>query len=76
MKKSSKVRISLDCSAEERNLIKALASLENMTISDYILGSVKNKIAEFSTWHAQSKKENENKKSDTDDFWKTLETIA
>jgi len=76
MKNSSKARISFDCSPEERALIKALASLENMTISDYLLGLAKNKMAEFASWRAHSKKDKELKDDDTDDFLKSLEGIA
>jgi hypothetical protein len=75
MKNTSKARISFDCSPEERALIKALASLENKTISDYILSLAKTKMSEFSSWRAQAQKGNETT-DDTDDFLKAIEGIA
>lgn len=75
MRNTSKARISFDCSPEERALIKALASLENKTISDYILSLAKNKMAEFSSWRAHTQKESETN-DDTDEFLKAIEGIA
>ncbi len=72
-KVSEKVRISLDCSAEERKLIKVLASLEEMTISDYILSLAKSKMEQVAALRTLSKKENGSK----DDSWNSfLEGIA
>ena len=59
MSKCSKVRISLDCSAEERRLIKALASLEDMTISDYLLALAKTKMDRFSSLRSLASDERE-----------------
>ena len=44
-----KVRVSVDCSAEERKLIKLLATLENKTISDYLLSLAKSKMDQLSS---------------------------
>lgn len=76
MKSCSKARISFDCSPEERALIKALASLENMTISDYLLSLAKNKMSEFASWRAAHSQKDKENKDDTDDFLKSLEGIA
>lgn len=77
MKRGSKARISLDCSIEERNLIKALASLENMTISDYVLSLAKGKMSEFAAWRANNQKMEPSKKEEGEDsFWKSIEGIA
>lgn len=59
MSKSAKVRISLDCSAEERRLIKALATLEDMTISDYLLALAKTKMERFSSFRSLAGKQRE-----------------
>ena len=75
MKKGPKARISLDCSIEERNLIKALASLENKTISDYILSLAKERMSEFAAWRSNSKKKASTKEEE-DSFWKSIEGIA
>lgn len=66
MRKSSKVRISLDCSAEERRLIKALASLGDMTISDYILTLARSKMSQISSLGSYRKEQPQSK---ADDPW-------
>ena len=77
MKRDSKARISLDCSIEERDLIKALASLENMTISDYILSLAKGRMSEFAAWRAdKQKKEVSKKRRGEDNFWDSIEGMA
>lgn len=83
MNKSAKVRISLDCSIEERKLIKTLASLEDMTISDYLialaktnLSIAKNKLDQFSSLNSLTKKEKTSKHEDGVTWDEVLENIG
>ncbi len=76
MKKHPKVRISLDCSIEERKLIKVLASLEDMTISDYILSLAKSKIDQVAALRSLRHKESDPQTKDNDQWNSFLEGIA
>lgn len=78
MSKSHKVRISLDCSAEERRLIKALATLEDMTISDYLLALAKSKMDRFSSLRSRSlaSKESETQSAPVDPWDSFLQGTA
>ena len=74
MKKTPKVRISLDCSAEERKLIKVLASLADMTISDYLLSLAKSKIERIDSLRSISQNE-KNSKGKSDNSWNSFNTF-
>ncbi len=83
MNKSAKVRISLDCSVEERKLIKALASLEDMTISDYLLALAKTNLSlaktkfdQFSSLNSFSKHEKTSKPEEGVTWDEVLEKIG
>lgn len=76
MTKSDKVRISLDCSAEERRLIKALATLEDMTISDYLLALAKTKMDRFSSLRSRAGKEMESQSASVDSWDSFLQGTA
>jgi hypothetical protein len=39
-----KVRLSIDCSAEERRMIKALSALNDQTINDWVMALVREKL--------------------------------
>lgn len=70
-----KVRLSVDCSAEERKRIKMLATFEDKTISEYLLSLARSRMAALSQLGSSSKKDqNESKISanDGDSFWQLL----
>lgn len=76
MTKSAKVRISLDCSAEERRLIKALATLEDMTISDYLLALAKARMERFASFRSHASKERETRSASADSWDSFLQGTA
>ena len=78
MSKYSKVRMSLDCLPEERKLIKILANIEGMTISDYLLSLAKNNMKKLSALKSIPEKNSDlsQPKDEPDQFWQFLDNIA
>lgn len=69
---SRKVRLSVDCSPEDRKVIKMLATLEDKTISDYLLSLAKAKIAKFASLKEAISSEESSLEKDSDNPWKAL----
>ena len=78
-----KARLSIDCSTEERRYIKMLAAREEMTISEYLLSSVRKQMPQCTKSHIPnaetiaSIQESEQKKGlerfdSLEDFWKSM----
>ena len=69
---SRKVRLSVDCSPEDRKIIKTLAALEDKTISDYLLSLAKSKINNFSSLKTIISSDRTSQENDSDNHWEAL----
>ncbi|MBS0654777.1 MAG: hypothetical protein JSR46_03285 [Verrucomicrobia bacterium] len=80
---SKKVRLSVDCSAEERRYIKMLAAREDKTISEYLMGLAREQMPMCTLNHTpnaetiRSIEESEQgigieRFESLDDFWKSM----
>ena len=78
---TNKVRLTVECSFDERTYIKMLAAKKNMTISEVLLASVRTSISPKPTCKPNSKtekalKESREKKLKTyktlDEFWAAM----
>jgi hypothetical protein len=75
MDTSKKARLSVDCSIEERRLIKMLATSEDKTISEYLLDLARTKMSKLASLHMSSSKDErstEESLDGSDNFWNSL----
>lgn len=80
--KNQKVRLSVDCTAEERMYIKMLAARKQMTISEYLLSLASKEMPKCAHSHKPNEttkkaltksKEEEGETFETlDDFWEAM----
>jgi uncharacterized protein (DUF1778 family) len=66
----TKVRLSIDCSPEERKKIKLLATVNEKTISDYLLSLARDKMSQLS--QLKTPTSNDNSTHSEENFWSTL----
>lgn len=72
MSSRNKVRLSIDCSPEERKCIKILAAREDKTISEYLLCLARDRISLLTSEETNRKTSDPSSGRILDDYYKAL----